>query len=80
MLSDVLANAGINIPDASFPVIVKKGINRKSESVTFIFNYSMEPADYVITNDCKDLMTGDACKEGARITLSPWGYKIYLGT
>lgn len=80
VLSDVLANAGINIPDASFPVIVKKGINRKGESVTFIFNYSMEPADYVITNDCKDLMTGDACKEGARITLSPWGYKIYLGT
>ena len=56
VLTDCLNESGIDIPSASFPVIVKKGINKLGENIVFVFNYSMEPSEYVMTCDARDLL------------------------
>ncbi len=78
VVADALCNAGISIPDASFPIIVKKGVNKQGQKVTFILNYSMDASEYVITDDCKDLITGESHSSGDKVLLPPWGYKIAL--
>ncbi len=76
VLTDTLNNAGITVPAVSFPVIVKKGINKNGENVSFVFNYSMNPSEYVITEDCRNIKTGESYKAGDSVTLPTWGYLI----
>ena len=78
VLTDCLNESGIDIPSASFPVIVKKGINKQGENIVFVFNYSMEPSEYVMTCDARDLLEPSiSLTSGDKITLKPWGYRIF---
>ena len=76
VLENTLSNAGIDVPEARFPLAVKTGINKHNEKITFIFNYSMESADYKIKGSYQNLLTGDILREGETVTLEPWGFYI----
>lgn len=76
ILEDTLRNCGIDIPEARFPVTVKSGINKDNEKITFVFNYSMKPADYTVTCPCTDLLTDNILPAGRKVPLPPWGYLI----
>lgn len=76
VLENTLSNAGIDVPEARFPLTVKTGINKYNEKITFIFNYSMESADYKIKGSYQNLLTGDILREGETVTLEPWGFYI----
>ena len=79
VLQDCLGNAAVSIPEQSFPLIIRKGINRHSEEITFVFNYSNDSMTYTASKDYTDLVSKNCYNEGAKIGLDPWGYLILKG-
>ena len=79
VLENALIDCGISIPEARFPVTVKTGINKYEEKITFVLNYSGDSSEYVLSEDCTDIITGSKIHEGDSITLPPWGYLICQG-
>ncbi len=62
---------------ASFPCIVKAGVNADGENIVFILNFS---GDEIRTSELKidatDILTGSYIAKGDRITLPGWGFAI----
>ncbi|MBR1797389.1 MAG: beta-galactosidase [Clostridiales bacterium] len=76
VLKDCLEHAGITVPEVSFPVIVKKGINKDGEEITFVLNYSMDASEHTIEKGCSEVINGNTYRSGDKVTLKPWGYLI----
>lgn len=76
VLKNCLLHADIDIPERSFPVIIKRGTNRMGEHIIFVFNYSMDPTVYTIPSACTDLVSGTKHSAGVNIEIPSWGYLI----
>ena len=77
VLTEALNSAEVEIPEYSWPVIVRKGINDLGKCVRYILNYSAEEQNVVYHGaDGTELFTGDAVQDSETITVSPWNVKI----
>ena len=73
----VLLEAGVEIPEYHYPIIVRKGLNDLGKTVCYFLNYSgMElemPYDY---KNGIELLENTAVENGTALQMPAWGVKI----
>lgn len=73
----VLPEAGVEIPEYNYPIIVRKGLNDLGKTVCYFLNYSgMElemPYDY---KNGIELLENTAVENGTALQMPAWGVKI----
>ena len=78
ILKKLVALAGIDLPRSTFPVIIKKGLNRLGETVIYYFNYSDVPRSAVYEYaDGWELISRTPIRHNEMFTLNPWDVKIF---
>lgn len=72
-----LKDAGVEVPIAEFPVVVRKGWKEEGKRIWFYLNYSPQeyPAVYE-GGDAEDLFTGEKIRGGDTVTVKGWDLKI----
>jgi beta-galactosidase len=81
LVRDVAATAGLlsSDQDLHFPLITKKGVNLRGETVRFYFNYSPEPVSVChAAADAQSLFAGKEMHAGSTLELAPWGVEILV--
>ena len=77
VLTDALNSAEVEIPEYSWPVIVRKGTNDLGKCVRYILNYSAEEQNVVYHGaDGTELFSEESVQDGDSITVLPWNLKI----
>lgn len=77
ILYDVLKEAGVELPEEKFPVIVRKGKNDFGKQIRYYFNYSAEEQTVKsYFSDGVDLLGGNEIMKQDTIHIEPWGVKI----
>lgn len=73
----VLPEAGVEIPEYHYPIIVRKGINNLGKTVRYFLNYSAVelemPYDY---KNGIELLENTAVENGTAFQMPAWGVKI----
>ena len=77
VLTEALNSAEVEIPEYSWPVIVRKGTNDLGECVRYILNYSAEEQNVVYHGaDGTELFSEESVQDGKSIAVLPWNLKI----
>ena len=77
VLAEALNSAEVEIPEYSWPVIVRKGINDLDKCVRYILNYSAEEQNVVYHGaDGTELFSEESVQDGESIAVLPWNLKI----
>ena len=77
ILTEALNSAEVEIPEYSWPVIVRKGTNDLGKCVRYILNYSAEEQNVVYHGaDGTELFSEESVQDGESITVLPWNLKI----
>lgn len=77
VLTEALNSAEVEIPEYSWPVIVRKGTNDLGKCVRYILNYSAEEQNVVYHGaDGTELFSEESVQDGDSIAVLPWNLKI----
>ncbi len=77
VLTEAFNSAEVEIPEYSWPVIVRKGTNDLGKRVRYILNYSVEEQNVVYHGaDGTELFSEESVQDGESITVLPWNLKI----
>ncbi len=77
VLTEALNSAEVEIPEYSWPVIVRKGTNDLGKCVRYILNYSAEEQNVVYHGtDGTELFSEESVQDGESIIVLPWNLKI----
>ena len=77
VLTDALNSAEVEIPEYSWPVIVRKGINDLNKCVRYILNYSAEEQNVIYHGaNGTELFSEESVQDGDTVTVLPWNLKI----
>ena len=77
VLTEALNSAEVEIPEYSWPVIVRKGTNDLGKCVRYILNYSAEEQNVVYHGaDGTELFSEESVQERDTVTVLPWNLKI----
>ena len=77
VLTEAFNSAEVEIPEYSWPVIVRKGTNDLGKCVRYILNYSVEEQNVVYHGaDGTELISEESVQDGESITVLPWNLKI----
>ena len=77
VLTEALNSAEVEIPEYSWPVIVRKGTNDLCKCVRYILNYSAEEQNVVYHGaDGTELFSEESVQDGDTVTVLPWNVKI----
>ncbi|MCB8630220.1 beta-galactosidase [Blautia sp. DFI.6.71] len=77
VLTETLNSAEVEIPEYSWPVIVRKGTNDLGKCVRYILNYSAEEQNVVYHGaDGTELFSEESVQDGKSIAVLPWNLKI----
>lgn len=77
LLSYLVKNAGITLPEEQYPLIIKRGINDYDKEITYCFNYSDAPATLTWHDgDAVLLMHDKPVQDGDCITISGWDFVV----
>ena len=77
VLTEALNSAEVEIPEYSWPVIVRKGINDLNKCVKYILNYSAEEQNVIYHGaNGTELFSEESVQDGDTVTVLPWNLKI----
>lgn len=77
VLTEALNSAEVEIPEYSWPVIVRKGINDLNKCVRYILNYSAEEQNVIYHGaNVTELFSEESVQDGDTVTVLPWNLKI----
>lgn len=77
VLTEALNSAEVEIPECSWPVIVRKGINDLNKCVRYILNYSAEEQNVIYHGaNGTELFSEESVQDGDTVTVLPWNLKI----
>ena len=77
VLTEALNSAEVEIPEYSWPVIIRKGTNDLGKCVRYILNYSAEEQNVVYHGaDGTELFSEESVQDGDSIAVLPWNLKI----
>ncbi len=77
VLTEAFNSAEVEIPEYSWPVIVRKGTNDLCKCVRYILNYSAEEQNVVYHGaDGTELFSEESVQDGETVTVLPWNVKI----
>ena len=76
VLTEALNSAEVEIPEYSWPVIVRKGINDLNKCVRYILNYSAEEQNVIYHGaNGTELFSEESVQDGDTVTVLPWNLK-----
>ena len=76
VLQMLMARFGMKMQAERFPVIRREGTGRDGRRIVYFFNYSNEPARYLVPFDGRELMEDAEVHAGDTCGLTPWGFHI----
>ena len=77
LLSYLVKESDIVLPDEQYPLILKRGINDYNREITYCFNYSDDPVTFTWRGeDAMLLMQDQSVTEGDSITIPGWDFVI----
>ena len=77
VITEALNSAEVEIPEYSWPVIVRKGINDLNKCVRYILNYSAEEQNVIYHGaNGTELFSEESVQDGDTVTVLPWNLKI----
>ena len=77
VLTEAFNSAEVEIPEYSWPVIVRKGINDLNKCVRYILNYSAEEQNVIYHGaNGTELFSEESVQDGDTVTVLPWNLKI----
>ena len=77
VLTEALNSAEVEIPEYSWPVIVRKGTNDLGKCVRYILNYSAEEQKVAYHGaDGTELFSEESVQDGESIAVLPWDLKV----
>lgn len=77
VLTEAFNSAEVEIPEYSWPVIIRKGTNDLGKCVRYILNYSAEEQNVVYHGaDGTELFSEESVQDGDTVTVLPWNVKI----
>ena len=77
VLTEALNSVEVEIPEYSWPVIVRKGINDLNKCVRYILNYSAEEQNVIYHGaNGTELFSEESVQDGDTVTVLPWNLKI----
>ena len=77
VLTEALNSTEVEIPEYSWPVIIRKGTNDLGKCVRYILNYSAEEQNVVYHGaDGTELFSEESVQDGDTVTVLPWNVKI----
>ena len=77
VLTEALNSAEVEIPEYSWPGIVRKGINDLNKCVRYILNYSAEEQNVIYHGaNGTELFSEESVQDGDTVTVLPWNLKI----
>ena len=77
VLTEALNSAEVEIPEYSWPVIVRKGINDLNKCVRYSLNYSAEEQNVIYHGaNGTELFSEESVQDGDTVTVLPWNLKI----
>lgn len=71
-------DAGIDIPDIQWPVIMRESYTSDGRKVSFLFNYSSEKQTIISPTSGTELFTKEPVAKGDELTLGDWGMTIVV--
>ena len=80
LLCRLLKQAGLwgESQQASFPIIIRSGVNELGKRVHYYFNYSMEPIRQpYLHDDGIELLSGKTAVREEIVELEPWGFRVF---
>ena len=77
LLSYLVKNAGITLPEEQYPLVVKRGTNDYNKEIIYCFNYSDNPVTFTWHDgDALLLMQNQQVKDGDSITIPGWDFVV----
>ena len=77
VLTEALNSAEVEIPEYSWPVIVRKGSNDLNKCVRYILNYSAEEQNVIYHGaNGTELFSEESVQDGDTVTVLPWNLMI----
>ncbi|MTV37173.1 beta-galactosidase [Duganella radicis] len=77
LLADQVKRAGLDLPKASFPLIVRGGTLNNGHDVRYLLNYSAKQQTIRYEYpDGTELLSGKRVGRGQALTIKPWGVAI----
>lgn len=79
ILRRLFEEINFKLPDFTFPIIHKQGINEKGELVQYYFNYSDTPETITYSGPNGKLLFTDTCiQENSALTIEAWNLQIIV--
>jgi beta-galactosidase len=77
IVADQVKRAGVELPKARYPLIVRGGTLQNGRQVRYVLNYSPKPQrlNYSYAKGT-ELLSGQAVRRGQALELKPWGVAI----
>lgn len=76
LLRQECRESGIDLPDVSYPLVVRTGTNIFGRRITYYMNYSSETQSLISQYGGTEILTGSRITEGGALTLDPWDLAI----
>ena len=77
ILGDQVRRAGLEVPEARFPIIVRRGVLANGHAVRYVLNYSAAPRSAPPQGVAgTELLSGKLVTPDTSLALSPWGVAI----
>lgn len=77
MMAKAVQSAGIPLPPAAFPLIIRSGVTRENKTLHYIMNYSSTPGQLCCPyNKSIDLLTNQTYHKDDQIHLNDWSLAV----
>ena len=76
LLQKLFADWNIPLPQAQFPLIIRKGTNQLGKEITYYMNFSEDVQRFPLSEDGTELFSGNTLAKGSELTLEKWDVKI----
>ena len=77
VLSDMLQQINVEIPDVRFPVIIRKGVNSHGKKICYYLNYSAEQREIEYNGgNATELLGNNRIISGEKLAIAPWDVLI----
>lgn len=76
LLKKLFSDWGIVLPQADFPVVIRRGINQAGKEITYYMNFSEHTQKVILPQDGTELFSDTAVTKDTELILEKWDVKI----
>ncbi len=77
LMKKICEDSRINLPQETYPLVVKQGTNQFGKKIHYYLNYSGQEQTVTLPFDARELTSQKTYKKGDSIRISPWNLQIF---